>query len=149
MKKSFGIMTALFILVLVSFLLMLVLKASSIGVKHASDTYIKEQAELFMQSSIENAILAIEGYERNSTSKCLKNIYFTSSDGRFEANISVLRYYCYDKENTSCKYCDNGVNIETSKSNGNVVLYTIIQTTSSPRNGDKKLRFSKVTIQKP
>jgi len=149
LKKAFGIMTALFILVLVSFLLMLVLKASSVGVKHVSDTYLKAQAELFMHSSIENAIMAIEGYKRNSSNKCLKNIHFTSSDGRFEANISVLRYYCYDKDNSDCKYCDNAVNIETSKSNGNVVLYTIVQTTDSARNGDKKLRFSKVTIQKP
>ena len=147
MKKAFGIMTALFILVLVSFLLMLVLKASSVGVKHVSDTYLKEQAELFMHTSIENAIMAIEGYERNDTSKCLKHIYFQSSDGRFDANISVLRYYCYDM--SKCPNCDIAEKIEEDKSQGNVVLYTLIQTTNSPRNGDKKLRFSKVTIQKP
>ncbi len=147
MKRAFGIMTALLILVLVSFLLMLVLKVSSVGVKHVSDTYLKEQAELFMHTSIENAIMAIEGYERNTSSKCLKNIYFQSSDGRFEANISVKRYYCYDMD--KCPNCSVAVPIEESKSQGNVVLYTIVQTTSSPRNGDKKIRFSKVTIQKP
>jgi len=147
MKKAFGIMTALIILVLVSFLLMLVLKASSVGIKHVSDTYLKEQAELFMHTSIENAIMAIEGYERNDSSKCLKHIYFTSSDDRFEANISVLRYYCYDM--SKCPNCDIATPIETSKSQGNLVLYTIITTTDSPRNGSKKLRFSKVTIQKP
>ena len=146
MKKAFGIMTALFILILVSFLLMLVLKASSVGVKHVSDTYLKEQAELFMHTSIENAIMAVEGYKRDSSNKCLKHIYFTSSDGRFESNISVLRYYCSDD---SCNDCDNLVKIDTDKSNGNIVLYTVVSTTDSPRNGDKKLRFSKVTIQKP
>ena len=147
MKKAFGIMTALIILVLVSFLLMLVLKASSVGIKHVSDTYLKEQAELFMHTSIENAIMAIEGYERNDTSKCLKHIYFTSSDGRFEANISIFRYYCYDM--SKCPNCDIATKIEESKSQGNLVLYTIVSTTSSPRNGSKKLKFSKVTIQKP
>jgi len=147
MKRGFGIITALLIVVLVSFLLMVVLKVSSVGVKHMSDTYLKEQAELFMHSSIENAIMAIEGYERNSTSGCLKHIYFKSSDGRFESNISVLRYYCYDMD--KCPNCDIAVPIETSKSQGNVVLYTVVQTTDSPRNGVKKLRFSKVTIQKP
>ena len=146
-KKSFGIMTALLILILVSFLLMLVLKASSVGVKHVSDTYLKEEAELFMHSSIENAIMAIEGYERNSSSQCLKHIYFHSSDGRFDANISVLRYYCYDM--SKCPNCDIAVKIDESKSQGNLVLYTLITTTNSPRNGNKKLRFSKVTIQKP
>jgi hypothetical protein len=147
MKRGFGIITALLILVLVSFLLMLVLKASSVGVKHVSDTYLKEQAELFMHTSIENAIMAIEGYERNSSSGCLKDINFKSSDGRFEANISVLRYYCYDM--SDCPSCDIAVKIDESKSHGNVVLYTTINTTNSPRNGNKKLRFTKVTIQKP
>jgi len=147
LKKAFGIMTALLILVLVSFLLMLVLKASSVGIKHVSDTYLKEQAELFMHTSIENAIMAIEGYERNSSNKCLKKINFTSSDERFESNITVLRYYCYDM--SKCPNCDIAEKIDESKSQGNVVLYTIVQTTDSARNGSKKLRFSKVTIQKP
>jgi len=148
LKKAFGIMTALLILVLVSFLLMLILKASSVGVKHVGDSYIKEQAELFMQSSIENAIMAIEGYERNSSNKCLKNIYFTSSDGRFKSNTIVLRYYCYDKDDCPC---DNSqlVKIQTDKSHGNVLLKTEVETTDSLRNGGKKLRFSKVTLQKP
>ena len=145
MKKAFGIMTALFILVLISFLLMLVLKASSVGIKHTSNTYLKTQAELFMQSSIENSILAIEGYDRIANNNCLKHIYFTSSDGRFESNITILRYYCYDKDK-NCPNCDIATNIKTSKSNGNVLINIIVQTTDKV---DKKLRFSKVTIQKP
>ena len=147
MKKGFGIITALLILVLVSFLLMLVLKVSSIGIKHASDTYIKEQAELFMQTTIENSIMAIEGYERNDTSGCLKHIYFKSSDGRFESNTTVLRYYCYDMD--KCPSCDIAVPIQTDKSQGNVVLYSIVTTTDSARNGGKKIKITKVTIQKP
>jgi len=139
---------ALMIMVLVSFLLMLVLKASSVGVKHVSDTYLKEQATLFMHTSIENAIMAIEGYERNNTTKCLEHIYFHSSDGRFDANISVLRYYCYDMDKCPCEG-NIATPIDESKSQGNVVLYTVIKTTKSPRNGSKQLRFSKVTIQKP
>jgi len=148
LKKAFGIMTALLILVLVSFLLMLILKASSVGVKHVGDSYIKEQAELFMQSSIENAIMAIEGYERNSSSKCLTKINFISSDGRFESNTTVLRYYCYDTNDCPCNNSQL-VTIQTDKSHGNVLLKTEVETTDSLRNGGKKLRFSKVTLQKP
>ena len=147
MKKGFGIITALLILVLVSFLLMLVLKISSIGAKHASDTYIKEQAELFMHTTIENAIMAIEGYERNDSSKCLKHIYFKSSDSRFESNTTVLRYYCYDMD--KCPNCDIAQEIKTDKSQGNLVLYTVVKTTDSLRNGSKKIKITKVTIQKP
>ena len=154
MKKAFGIMTALLILVLVSFLLMLILKASSVGVKHVSDSYIKEQAELFMQSSIENAIMAIEGYERNKSSasnshKCLKDIYFTSSDNRFKSHTQVLTYYCYNTDDCGCEDAVRVVKIQTNKSHGNVLLKTEVETTDSLRNGGKKLRFSKVTLQKP
>ncbi len=147
MKKGFGIITALLIMVLVSFLLMLVLKAAAIGVKHTEDTYIKTQTRLFMQSSIENAIMAIEGYERNSTSGCLKHINFISSDSRFESNITVLRYYCYDM--SKCPNCDIAEKIQTDKSQGNVLLKTITQTTNSPRNGGKLVRLEKITLQKP
>jgi len=140
-------MTALLILVLISFLLMLILKVSSIGVKHVGDTYINSQAELFMQSSIENSIMAIEGYERSNDNGCLKHINFISSDGRFESNTTVLRYYCYDM--ADCPNCDIAVQIQTDRSHGNVLLYTVVSTTSSARNGNKKLKFSRVTLQKP
>jgi len=140
-------MTALLILILVSFLLMLILKASSVGIKHVADSYLKEDAQLFMQSSIENSIMAIEGYERNDSSKCLKHIHFKSSDGRFESNTTILRYYCYDMD--KCPNCDIAVQIKTDKSQGNTLMQTVVYTTNSPRNGDKKLRFSKVTLQKP
>jgi len=147
LKKAFGIMTALFILVLVSFLLMLILKVSSIGVKHVGDSYISSQAELFMQTSIENALMAIEGYQRDNDTGCLKHINFISSDGRFESNTTVLRYYCYDMND--CPNCDIAVQIQTDKSHGNVLLNTIVYTTNSPRNNNKKLKFSRVTLQKP
>jgi len=146
LKKAFGIMSALLILVLVSFLLMLVLKVASISSKHVGDTYLKSQAILFMQSSIENSILAIEGYERNSSNKCLKHINFISSDGKFESNTTVLRYYCYDMNKCPCP---NAVKIDTPQSHGNVVLYTIVNTTNSDRNKGYKIRIEKVTIQKP
>jgi hypothetical protein len=150
MKKSFGILTALLILVLVSFLLMLVLKASNVGVKHTSDTFLKEQAELFMKSSIENSILAIEGYERNASNKCLHYINFLSPDKKFKANITILRYYC--KKGSKClDYCsDLAVPIQTTQSHGNVLLKVVVQTTNqNQRSKNKQIRISKITLQKP
>ena len=147
MKKGFGVITALIIVVLVSFLLMLVLKSASIGVKHTSDSYIKEQAELFLRSSVENAILAIEGYERNSSSGCLKHINFIDSSNRFESNTTVLRYYCYDL--SKCPNCDIAVKINTDDSHGSVLLKTVVQTTNSERNDNKKVRITQISIQRP
>jgi hypothetical protein len=146
LKKAFGIMTALLIMVLVSFLLMLVLKSASVGVKHTSDSYIKEQAELFLRSSTENAILAIEGYERNNSTGCLEHINFMDSTGRFESNTTVLRYYCYDM--SKCP-CDIATQIQTEDSHGTVLLKTVVQTTDNARNGGKKIRITQVSIQRP
>jgi type II secretory pathway component PulK len=147
LKKAFGITTALIILVLVSFLLMLVLKSSGVGIHHTNNSYIKEQAELFLRSSIENSILAIEGYERNSSSKCLKYINFIDSSKRFEANTTILRYYCYDM--SKCPNCDIAEKIETEDSHGSVLLKTVVQTTNNVRNTNKQVRITRITIQRP
>ena len=48
-----------------------------------------------------------------------------------------------------CPNCDIAIPIQTDKSQGNVVLYSIVTTTNSPRNGGKKIKITKVTIQKP
>jgi len=147
LKKAFGIMTALFILVLISFLLMLVLKVSSISIKHTKDAYLNTQAELFMQSSIENSLLAIEGYDRSNNNNCLKHINFLSSDKRFEANITILRYYCYD--DNDCPNCDIARHIKTDTSHGSTLLKIVVSTTNSLRNDGKQLKISRVTLQKP
>ena len=91
-----------------------------------------------MQSCIENAILAIEGYERNSANKCLEDINFTDERGRFSCNVQILRYYCYE----SCP-CDNVKKIKTPFSNGYVLMkVTVIS------NKDH-IKLSKITLQRP
>ena len=75
MKKAFGLISAIIVLLLIATLMVAVVKFAFISVKHTSDSYLIQRAQLFMQSSIENAIMAIEGYERSSD--CLKKIHFT------------------------------------------------------------------------
>jgi len=157
MKKGFGILQALIFLVLVSFLMMIALKTASIGVKHVSDSYVKEQAELFLYSTIENDILAVEGYERNSSSKCLMDINFSTPptgnppQSRFFSHSKVLRYYCYkDTIGTDRCPCDNAVAVDSEDSHGTILLSTVVETNPNhPKNRGKKIRISKVTIQRP
>jgi len=52
-----------------------VTKIAFFSVKHTSDTYMLQRAQLFMRSAIENAIMAIEGFDR-SGGECLKTIHF-------------------------------------------------------------------------
>jgi len=146
LKKGFGLATALLILILVAVLLNVVVKISFISVKHTSDSYLRERAELFMQSSIENALLAIEGYERNSS--CLKEINFTDEDRRFFANIKILRYYCYDLNDCPCGSLAK--KIDTDFSNGYVLLDVLVESNlSNKKNNNKLIRLEKITLQRP
>ena len=149
-KRGFGILQALIFLVLVSFLMMISLKTASVGVKHVSDSYLKERAELFMYSAIENSVLAIEGYERNSSSKCLESIKFydkNNSTARFIATTKILRYYCYDMSDCPC---DNAVKIDTEDSHGTVLMSTVVETNpNNPKNNGKKIKITRVTLQRP
>jgi len=146
LRKGIGLISTLIILLLVATLTVMVLKISFISISHVSDTYMKERAELFMQSAIENALLAIEGYKRNTTNKCLQTMHFVDENKRFEANVTVLKYYCYNLDNCPC---DNAVKIETDKSHGNVLLKVIVNSISSPKNNNKKIRIEKITLQRP
>ena len=146
MKKGFGLATAMLILILVAVLLNVVVKISFISVKHTSDSYLRERAELFMQSSIENTLLAIEGYKRNSS--CLKEINFTDEDRRFFANVKILRYYCYDLNDCPCG--NLAKKIDTDFSNGYVLLDVLVESNlSNKKNNNKLIRLEKITLQRP
>jgi hypothetical protein len=94
-----------------------------------------------MQSVIENSILAIEGYDRKSNNNCLENINFEDDRGLFEANVSVLRYYCYEKSD-DCP-CANTKLIKTDISHGYVLLKVKVS------SKDKKVKLEKVVLQRP
>jgi len=135
-------MWAIGIIVLLSILMAAMMKVAFVGEKHVTDTYLTQRAQLFMQSALENAIMAIEGYERNGD--CLQNIVFRDEDDRFEANVTVLRYYCYE----NCP-CSNARTIKTSKSNGYVLLKVVVAATDNPKNDKKRIVLEKVTLQRP
>ena len=145
MKKGIGVVSALIIMLLIATLMVIVTKFAFISVKHVSDTYLQQRGMIFMQSAIENAILAIEGYDRNA--KCLEHITFEDEQNRFIAKIDVLRYYCYSL--TDCP-CGNVKKIYTDKSHGYVLLKVVVESNlSNIRNNNKKIRLEKITLQRP
>ena len=145
MKKAFGLISAIIVLLLIATLMVAVVKFAFISVKHTSDSYLIQRAQLFMQSSIENAIMAIEGYERSSD--CLKNIHFIDENQMFEANITILRYYCYDKNDCPCG--DLNKSIKTDKSHGYVLMRVVVESNTSNPRVDKKIRLMTTTLQRP
>ena len=147
MKKAFGLISAIIVLLLIATLMVAVVKFAFISVKHTSDSYLIQRAQLFMQSSIENAIMAIEGYKRDNTNKCLENIHFTDENNMFEANITILRYYCYDKSDCPCG--DLNKSIKTDKSHGYVLMKVVVESNTSNPRVEKKIRLITTTLQRP
>jgi hypothetical protein len=148
LRKGIGLIWAIIILLLIASLMSAVTKIAFFSVKHTSDSYMIQRAQLFMQSAIENAILAIEGYKRNE-GKCdfLKIIHFVDEDGRFEANISVLKYYIYgNKCQSDCSICKP---IQTDFSNGYVLMDVKVAALNNAKNDNKKILLEKVTLQRP
>ena len=145
MKKAFGLMSAIIILLLISTLLVAVVKFAFVSVKHTSDSYLIQRAQLFMQSSIENAIMAIEGYKRSSD--CLSNIHFIDENNMFEANITILRYYCYDNDDCPCE--DLNKSIKTDKSHGYVLMRVVVESNISNPRVDRQIRLITTTLQRP
>ena len=147
MRKGFGLITALIILILVAGILGAVLRMSNFNVKHKSDAYMGERARIFMRSVIENSLMAIEGYDRKTHNNCLKKLHFVDEDGRFEANVSVIRYYCYDL--SDCPNCSVAEKIDTDKSHGNVVLKVVVESNRSNKRNSGFIRLERITLQRP
>ncbi len=154
MKRGFGLIQALMVIVLISGLMMVVLKYAQFSIKQTKDLYIRESAELFMNSAVELSLLAISGYERNSTNHCLSEIIITSKDQRFVADVNITDYFLLKDSNDS-KYCsdENGYvehNITTEDSHGMVILELAVETnTSNPKNHGTKIRLLRRTLQRP
>jgi len=147
LKKGIGLIWAIVILLLLASLMAAVSRIAFFSVKHTGDTYMIQRASLFMQSAIENSLLAIEGFDR-SGGKCLKTIHFLDDNAtpRFEANITILRYYIYDTCPSNCDICKP---IQTDFSNGYVLMDVKVASLNNDKNNHKKILLEKVTLQRP
>jgi len=120
-----GLIQAMAMMLLVSGMMLMVLKYASISSKHTADSYLHEQAELYLNSSIEKALLAISAYDRKKERKCYPEfIDSNSSRGKeFSVHIKMETYYLLEDSNDS-KYCDESIVtlITTPESHGMVMM---------------------------
>lgn len=154
MRRGFGLLQALLIIILVSGIMVIAMKYATVSVKQTKDLYIRESAELFMNSAVELSLLAIQDYNRTSVG-CLDEVNITSSDRRFKADINITKYYVYkgDDNNGSDFNCTGRTqHIQTEDSHGMVMLEVTVESSSShPKNGNKeeKVKLHRRTLQRP
>lgn len=150
MRRGFGLLQALMVIVLVSGILAIAMRYASISIKQTSDLYIKEAASLFLESAIEMSLLSISGYDRATNSNCLQNISINSSDDRFIADINITKYYL--KEGSlDCGYCGTlCAPIKSDETHGMAMLEIVVQANANhPKNGGKSVRLTRRTLQRP
>lgn len=156
MRKGFGLLQALMIIILISGIMTIAMKYASISAKQTGDIYVRESGELFMNSAVELSLLAISGYERNNSTGCLSEINITSPDKRFTADVNITDYYLLE-DSDDYKICDdnkigkyNVNSIQTEDSHGMVMLNIVVETNNTnPRNKNKHLRLVRRTLQRP
>ena len=148
MRRGFSMLTALIFMVLVATLGALALSLSTATVKQTSDLYLREQAELLVQSATEYALLAISGHDFSAN--CLNTIHATypttESDKLFDINISL--YYMGNGLPVGCQTLTANLNnIDTNESNLTVMIDTIVS--SADGISLEPIRLHRRTIQKP
>lgn len=149
MRRGFSLITAIVFIVLVSSIAALSLSFSGLSTKQTTDLYLREQAELLVQSGTEFALLAISGHDINATNNCLNalNIQYpqTGVGALFDINVTIN--YMGIGLPAGCNTLSNTV--ATVDSNITVIIDTIVQTTPENNISTEPIRLHRRTIQKP
>jgi len=150
MRKGFGLLQVLLVIILVSTILIIAMKYALVSAKQTSDIYLKQGAELFLNSSVEMSLLAISGYKRNAANGCLSEVNITSPDKRFIADVNITKYYLVNGS-ADCGYCGALCEpIKSDDSNGMVMLEVSVKTDpANPKNRGKDIRLTRRTLQRP
>ncbi len=152
MRRGFGLITAIIILVVVSTLMTLMISLSATSVKQTSDIFFKEQADLLARSAVEYALLAISGHENNVS--CVENINITypnASTPTHEMNLTM--YYIFDKAATPVVNCSGNhilaTDIDTNKSNLTVMIDVAVSVRQDITGISEPIVIHRRTLQKP
>ncbi len=153
MRSGFSLITAIVFIILVATLSMLALSFSSFSTKQTSDLFLREQAELLLQSGTEFALLAISGHQITAANGCLNQINSQYPEAGANAIFDI---------NITINYMGNGLNaasggncnllsdiVDTNESNVTVIIDTIVETTPSNTISTEPIRLHRRTIQKP
>ena len=139
MRKGFGMIQVIMMMVILSTILTIMMKYASITTKQTEDLYLKERAELFMQSAIELALLGI-----SKEATCLNEVHIISDDKRFLADVNITKYYL-----STTIGCDRESIIQTAEQNGMNMLEIVVETNNTHPKNTRPLRLTRRTMQRP
>ncbi len=153
MRHAFGLPQALLIILFIGGIITVTMRYAGIGAKHYADSYTREQAELFLHSAAEAALLQIGAFERNATGngECLSDLNITSSDGRFKAVITIERYYMSEGEckNGSGTLISTPIAVSSPFDKPATMVSMQVVVTSDTAPGERAVRLERRSLQRP
>lgn len=145
MRHAFGLPQVLLIILFIGGIVTVTMRYASLGAQHYADSYTREQAELFLQSATEAALLRVSAYDR-SGGTCMPNLTVRSSDAKFDANVTIERYYLADGST-----CSNVAYtpIQSEESHGMVSMRVIVTSDSTNAKILHPIRLERRSLQRP
>lgn len=154
MRHAFGLPQVLLIILFIGGIVTVTMRYASMGTKHYADSYTREQAELFLHSTTEVALMQIGAFDRNATGhdECLKDFNITSSDKKFEANVTIEHYYlpegvCKDTIGNTISSLIGATSIY-EKPEAMIQINIIVTSKSSQKVGNH-IRLERRSLQRP
>ncbi|OQX59841.1 MAG: hypothetical protein B5M52_02210 [Helicobacteraceae bacterium 4484_230] len=155
-RKGFALISAVFLLILISSMLLTMLSLSTETAKRTVNDYLNEQAVLLAYGATEQAVLAITGTD--PTSGCIQSIPSVNypDTGSPILTVSTTMRYIWSNsqtaglDSTCLGYIDSSQAAEnqltTDESSGAVVIDVVVSTPSG--FVDEPIRFHRRTLQK-
>jgi hypothetical protein len=148
-RSGFAMIMAIFIILVIGTLMSLMISMSAQSQKRTVNLYLNEQAALLAKSATEYAMLAVSGYERNSTSGCINHLsitYPSSSTPIFD--IDVKMEYIGFGSLPGCDIYNSIGTINTPDSNGTILMDVTVTSNEANLNIGETIRYHRRTLQK-
>jgi hypothetical protein len=126
LKKAFGLLIAIFIMLLLSSIMVLTLNIQSNKAKKTADDYLSLQAELLAKSAEEYAIMCISGYDRAINDGCLEELNINAKP--FDVNVTMWYMFSAGQKPVNCNRATQTT--MPQKQNGTVLIDVIVRTQS-------------------
>ncbi len=147
MRKGFGLLVAILIMMSVALLMTMMISYSTSSVKSTIDLYLKEQAEILTRNATEFALLAISGHENNQS--CIEKIrinYPNALNPTHHADVNI--WYIGNGIPVTCSHILEN-NISTSDSNLTAIIDVVVTVDQNKTGISEPIRLHRRTIQKP
>jgi len=149
MKRGFGLISAMIFIVVLATIGALALSMSTKSAAQATNTYLKEQAEVLAANATEFAVMAMQmhDYGDNDQKGCINNItlwYPDNTQPMFQMNVA-LKYLNKSLPN-SCTKADGAVAIEVGDTSAHAA---IIEVEVVSIDQDPQIRYFLRSVQKP